>query len=353
MRIKRVRKPSGRGYAYYRRRDGGLTPLPDLPENAPEFVAAYAEAEAADRPTQAPRTHPRALATLVDRYLDGPAFAALAPTTRETRRRILLKIAAGKAADAPVTGLCARHIEADLAGLTPAMAANRLKAWRAALAHAVRPLGWIPASPAAAVRVAKPRHQPHRRWSAEAVAAFRAAWPLGAQQRAAFELAYHHAPRRADLARLSRRDVAAGRIAWRQSKTGDRTVERALHPDAAAALAALLAERPGLFTFLETAQGRARSVKALGEWFRAACAKAGVAGLSLHGLRHSLASDAAEGGASDRDIQALLGHRTSAEARVYTQQAEALKLAERGAQAAGRNRNLETGPVQSGNHKAK
>lgn len=252
-----------------------------------------------------------------------------------------------------MTGLRPRHIEADLSGLTPPMAINRLKAWRGLLAHAVKPLGWIAESPAAAVSVARPRHQPHRRWSAEAVAAFRAAWPAGCQQRAAFELPYHHAPRSADLVMLSRRDIDAGRIVWRQSKTGDRTVERALHPEAVAALAAPTAARPGLFTFLETEQGRPRSLKAMGEWFRLSCAKAGLEGLSLWGPRHPLASDAAEGGASDRDIQALVGQRTSAEARVFTQQAEAGKLAEREAKAAGRNRKVETAPVPVGNRNGK
>lgn len=101
MRIKRVRKANGRGYAYCRRRDGTLAPLPDLPENNPAVLTAWADAAAADRTMQARATHPRALATLVDRHLDGTAFAALAHTTREIRRRILLKLAEGPASDTP------------------------------------------------------------------------------------------------------------------------------------------------------------------------------------------------------------------------------------------------------------
>lgn len=353
MRIKRVRKPSGRCFVYYRRRDGSLAPLPDLPESDPAFLAAYAEAAAADGPPAAARAHPRALAALVDLYLDSPGFARLAATTRETRRRMLLRIVAPPAAAAaPVTGLRPAHVERDLAPCAPGVAVNRLKAWRAVLDHAVA-LRWIEANPARAVRLARPRHAPHRRWTPEAVAAFRAAWPLGGQQRAAFEIAYHHAPRRADLAALSRRDVVAGAIGWRQSKTGDRTVERPLHPEARAAIDALLAARPGLFTYLETAQGRVRSIKALGEWFRAACAKAGLEGLTLHGLRHTLASDAAESNASEAAIQRLLGHRTPAEGRVYTAQADAARQANQGAAAAEQSRKAGNPPSGSGNREAK
>lgn len=338
-RLKLVRRPSGRAYLYYRRRDGGLTPLPSLPESHPDFLAAYAEAARADPPPAArPAAHPRALGALADRYLDSREFARLAEATRGPRRRLIAQITAGARGDAPVTGLAARHVEADLRGVAPGVARNRLKAWRALMRHAIA-LGWIAADPSAGVRAPAARSRPHPAWSPAAVAAFRARWPLGSQQRAALEIAYAHAPRRADLAALNRRDVAGRMISWRQSKTGARVTPRALAPAACAAIDALVAARPGISTLLETQAGRPRSVKALGEWFREACAAAGIAGLSLHGLRHTLASDAAEGGATELAIQQLLGHATPAEARVYTQQARAARLAEAGAAAAERSRN--------------
>ena len=92
-RIKRVRKPSGLVFVYYRRRDGGLVRLPDGPENAPAFLAAYAAASEADgSPKPRRRAGGRTLGALASAYLASPAFKALASTTQDTQRRMIRRI---------------------------------------------------------------------------------------------------------------------------------------------------------------------------------------------------------------------------------------------------------------------
>lgn len=339
-RIKRIVKASGETYCYYRRRDGKLIPLPRLPENDPIFAAAWSAAALADGDGPDPRRRPaRSLGELAARYQASREFSELAQATQESRRYLIKSIISREAGglrieDMPVSAVSGKTISRDLAERSPQAGRNRLKCWRSLFKFA-RAIGWREDDPARLVEAPRAKKsQPHRRWTAGDVAAFRARWPLGTQQRAAMEVLYDHAPRRADLVTLSRRHVSGGTISWRQSKTGDFTTPRPLGANAAAAINALIAARPNIFTFLETEQGRPRSAKSFGEWFREAVRAAGLDGLSAHGFRHTLASDAAEGGASGMAIgPGLLGHRTEAEARTYVQQAERSRLANLGGDA--------------------
>ena len=116
------------------------------------------------------------------------AFRGLAPSTQADRRRIVGRIL-DRAERAAVAAIQPRHIEADLAPLTAAVARNRLEVWRALMALAGAE-GWRADDPSAPVRAPKGRERPHQAWSREDVAALRARWPLGSQQRTAFALLY-------------------------------------------------------------------------------------------------------------------------------------------------------------------
>ncbi len=73
-------------------------------------------------------------------------------------------------------------------------------------------------------------------------------------------------------------------------------------------------------TFL-AARGKARSEKALGTMIREAAADAGVR-KSAHGLRKSLASALADGGATAHQIAAWTGYESLKEVDHYTKSAD-------------------------------
>lgn len=89
--IKRVRKPNGKTFVY-RRVHGALISLPNLPENHPEFLAAYVAAGEAS-PKLKSRHASGSIGALCVSYMASAAYlSALAPSTRSVRRRDLDKI---------------------------------------------------------------------------------------------------------------------------------------------------------------------------------------------------------------------------------------------------------------------
>jgi site-specific recombinase XerD len=113
------------------------------------------------------------------------SWEALAPSTREMRKRILDKIVADRGT-AIVKGLSEEHIKRDLKGMEPGSANNRLRIWRVLLTHAVEE-EWIDRNPAHQVLKRKTKANPREPWSEEQVKAFRAHWAISTKQRLAFE----------------------------------------------------------------------------------------------------------------------------------------------------------------------
>ena len=133
--IKRI-KSKGRSYLYFARPGFDRIRLPDLPENHPDFLAAYSAA-ARDATKAASTAAPKAgtVAALVVAYKQSQAWLSLKPGTRNARAQILAKIA-GKAGGAVASGLRERHILNDLAGLSPNPFNMRLKTWRGLMSFA-------------------------------------------------------------------------------------------------------------------------------------------------------------------------------------------------------------------------
>jgi integrase/recombinase XerD len=77
------------------------------------------------------------------------------------------------------------------------------------------------------------------------------------------------------------------------------------------------ASQPGRAVFLNARGGRLTRQGAWGA-LRAAAAKAGLAEISPHMLRHSFATHLLDGGADVRVVQELLGHASVATTQVYT-----------------------------------
>jgi integrase len=90
----------------------------------------------------------------------------------------------------------------------------------------------------------------------------------------------------------------------------------------------IIANSPcGDLTFLVTAFGKPFTAAGFGNWFRERCDEAGLYHCSAHGLRKAGATIAAENGATERQLMAIFGWRTSKQAVLYTRSADQKALA--------------------------
>lgn len=310
----------GRVYRYHRvtRRA-----LPDLPEDHPDFVAAWlAEEQKAVRRPAGPQHG--TVAAACDAYLRSPEADRLSPGYRPVILRHV-KAIMERGGGAILRDLGPQHIRADLAKLSPAVAASRHKAWRKVCAWwAERGLtdGDVSAG------IPKPRAAKtdgHREWTLADVERFRARWPIGTPQRMALEVIQWTGARVSDACRLGPGMVRGGLLIFRQAKTGGECAvpltRRAAHcDDDRADLIRCITGWPHL-VWIVTESGAARSHKAMSSWFSAAATAAGLDDLSAHGLRKFRMNRLAEDGASVLVMQAWVGHATLAEVQHYTMRA--------------------------------
>ncbi|MFN4159377.1 MAG: tyrosine-type recombinase/integrase [Gemmobacter sp.] len=306
--------------------------MPDLPQDAPGFLAAYARAAGLpDTPLAAPRTG--TIGAGVAAFLASDEYLSKASTTRGQWRRQIdrIRIAYGAA---PLRDLEARHIQKDLAGLKPHPANARLKVWRA-LCGWWCAVGLKAENPGEGVKRRKvPRSQGHKFWTEEDVAAFRARWPLASAERLAFELLHWTGARMSDAVRLTEGMIGRdGWLTYAQGKTGHEVhiplrcpAPAYADPAGQAQLLAAMDARPARHALLMVTQhGKGRSIKAASAWFAAAARAAGVRGKSAHGLRKRRGNILAENGANTKQMAAWLGHESLAMVQHYSKGADLRK----------------------------
>jgi integrase/recombinase XerD len=323
-------KKSGKTYWYYRTKSRPLVPMPDLPHDHPDFLHAYAEArEQAPLKTRARTRAPGTVAAIADAVQRTKAWDALAPGYRRLMILHLTAIAAhGEAA--LIGDLRRRHVEADLAALTPAVSRNRLKAWRLILRHAAA-AELIDDDPTAQIRLARmPAGSGIDGWTDAEIAAFRTRWPLGTVARARMELLLWTGAAVSDAVRLGRGMVDRdGMLTYRRQKTAvaAHVPWTAALPDFAAGWEAqratlheALAPFAGHLVFLP-ARGKTRSAAAMVNDVRADARAAGVE-KSAHGLRVARSRLLHEAGATQTQAKAWLAHLTDAEASHYSREAD-------------------------------
>jgi len=201
--IKIVTKQNGTQYVY-RRVNGALVPLPDLPENDPDFLAAYVAVGTATRPerTRAPQG---TIAALCGAYLKSNEFKHLGSSSQPPRRRIVDKISSERG-----TGMVRDqrpdHVRRDVRALTHGASLNRLKTWRGLLAYALAE-GMVQTGPSRDVKPTTGKTTGHHQWTRREIDQFRDHWPDGTQARIAFEVIYWTGARCVDAARLGSRMV--------------------------------------------------------------------------------------------------------------------------------------------------
>lgn len=321
---------SGNPRCYFRIGQGRRIPLPDLPMDHPDWLAAYAAAAQGQRP-QERRPEAGTIAAGVVAYLRSEDFHGLSDGTRGNRRRAAddIRKRYGKA---KLADLEARHIRADLAPMSPNPANNRLKVWRA-LCRYWSEIGLIETDPARDVRPRKaPKSDGHAAWERADLDLFRARWPIGSPQRLAMELIYRTAAAIGDACTLGPRNVKDGWLTYTRAKSETACVCPWTVPapnwfEANDDLHRCLATASAALSFLAVPNGRPRSPKAATQWFSHACREAGLdAGKTAHGLRKLRSAMMRENGATEEQRMAILGHETTTEARRYSKSASLARI---------------------------
>jgi integrase len=166
-----------------------------------------------------------------------------------------------------------------------------------------------------------------RSWTDDEIAAMEARWPIGTRQRLAFALHIYTGQRRSDVVKMTRADVAGGKIRVVPFKTGMKVVVP-IHRD----LKPILDASPlGRMYLVETVSGRPLSVAGDGNWLRDSHRAADLPDECVtHGLRKAAGRFLAEAGSWTKQIVAVLGLKSIELTELYTRDAEQEQLAEGG-----------------------
>ena len=332
------------GHAGHRRPGFPRVALPGEPWTA-KFMATYEAAQTKEAPAGA-HSAPGTITVLGLSYLGSAAFLALAPSTQAMRRyaveRFMKNYGPAEYGPLNIANLNRGDVEMMLDGyLTskwgnshpmPGAARNYLAMLRALIAHAMA-LGWRRDDPTEGIKLPKLRHgSGWLTWGEDEIAAYREHHPLGTMARLAFELLLGTAQRCADVVCMGWRNVRAGELTLRQSKTGA-TLVLPIAPELKAALDAM---PKGNVVFL-TLNGRPFAKPAyFTQWFIRRCREAGLQpGYSAHGLRKAMCRRLAETGVGANVIAAISGHKTLREVERYTRAADQARMARMGMEAVG------------------
>lgn len=308
---------------YFRRPGQPKIPLPGSPGSR-EFEAAYHAAFAgiARKPVGANRSAPGSVGAAVAAYYGDNAFLSLKPSTQKMRRAILERFRADFGAQ-PLALMRPQDVAKLLGSKKPFAARNWLKTLRGLMKFAAS-TGLRPDDPTEGFEPVKMKAGTIHTWTEDEIARFEAHYPIGTRERLAMALLLFTAVRRGDAVRLGPQHIRAGRLDYRQEKTG-RQLAIPLHP---ALVEILNATSTAQLAFLTTAHGKPFTAAGFGNWFRERCNAAGLPQCSAHGLRKAQARRLAEAGCSAHEIAAITGHKTLSEVQRYAEAASQAKLAD-------------------------
>ena len=258
-------------------------------------------------------------AWLWDLYRASPVWARLSPATKKQRESVM-RLALERAGNQPLELFTRKFIIAsrDARAATPGAARNFLKTIRALFRWALD-AEHVDVDPTVNVKPLKQTGDGWHTWTAHEMARFEARWPTGTRERLAYDVLLWTGLRRGDAALLGPKHVHDGEITIETEKTGRMVTIPMLKP-----LADSIAASPvGVETFIASANGEPMVKDSFGNWFHGVCVAAGVPGRA-HGLRKALAVKLAESGATDSEIEAVLGNQL---AEVYRRRASNKRLA--------------------------
>ncbi|MFT0892923.1 tyrosine-type recombinase/integrase [Pseudochelatococcus sp. G4_1912] len=271
-------------------------------------------------------------------YFSSGEYRQLAPQTRKTRRRILELTwdepiepeSKTLFADFPLQRMTTKAIRVlrDRKADYPAAANNRLKAIRQVFSYGLQAEpDLVKINPVRDVPKLRISGNGFHSWEISEVEQFEEHHPIGTKARLALALLLYTGQRRSDIVQFGRQHIRDGWLKFTQHKNRNKnpvTLEIPVHPD----LSNIIEASPvGDLTFLVTDYGQPFTSNGFGNRFRKWCDEAGLSQCSAHGLRKAMSTRLAESGASDRQIMAVTGHKTSKEVDRYVRAAQQKVLA--------------------------
>ena len=301
-----------------------------------EFRAAYHEATEGVR-AAGRRAQPGTVGYLIEVYLGSRGFERLASSTRRDVRGRLdwVRAAIGEAKYAKIAP---HHVARLMEKKGGPAAANRLrKDLSQMFTFAAKMHGFKGPNPAALADVHKTKKGGYRTWTDDEIEIYRAAHASGTKARLAIEILLCTGASRVDAINFTRANIAGARVRYRRAKTGQQ-VDLPILPELGRELSHLPPTQMVLLSREDGTKGYAN--ESFGNVFRRWCAKAGLSGLPVHGLRKAGARRLAEAGATEFEVMSFLGHGTAREASRYVAAANRATLADSGmAKLGGRNEN--------------
>jgi integrase len=288
--------------------------------------AFFAELAALERKLTHAETIPGSLGLLFSVYRASERFTDLAPATRHGYSRMMNLVQGIN--DMPLVEMTPQFI----AGLRDRIVAkhgrrqaNYVMAVISVACEFGKEHGIIGENPVKGIRRARrPRETPkaNRPWTASERRAVLSEVPY--QLRMPVALAMFTGLRKGDVLALTKNSIRAGHVWRRTGKTGQE-VSIPIHPD----LACLLQEAPAhdAVTIAVTTHGTPWTVSGFNSTFIKAIAKLERegkvgAGLTFHGLRHTVGTLLVEGGVSLDTVRRWLGQKTLAMAIHYSETAD-------------------------------
>lgn len=284
----------------------------------PEFDADV-DAAISGKPVRSPVSKPRvgSLRWLVGKWKESPDWADMANSTKRQRENILLPILAENG-DNPFNQLTDSAIVEGMKTRkdTPFAANNFLKTMGAFFAWAKKSKH-VEINPTIGVGFMSRVTEGFEPWTIEDVAKYRARWPLGTRQRLAMEILHTSGLRRGDAVRLGKQHMGADGLLHIKTEKTNVDVAIVITPE----LAAVIEAGPtGDLAYICGEKGGPLVKESFGTFFRKWCDLAKVT-KSAHGLRKFAATELAEAGGTELELQATFGWKTSSQSGVYTKKA--------------------------------
>jgi integrase len=204
---------------------------------------------------------------------------------------------------------------------TPAQARNYLDAMKGLFRWA-ESNGHISTDPTAGVdNIKRDSGDGFPAWDQNDLAKYRKKWPLGTAERVWCDVLFYTGLRRGDAVCAGEGHISDGLLSLKTEKTG-----MVMHCVVEPELRATLNAGPvGRETFICGKRGERLTKETFGNLFREACNKAGVK-KSAHGLRKLAATEDAERGFTEREMEAKYGWTGGYMASLYTRSADRKRL---------------------------